>query len=156
MWSVGCILGELISRKVVFRGKSSIEQILLIIDLLGKPEKEEMGHIDDEDVKDFLINLKSSEKKDMTEIFQMSGSSIEIDLLSKMLVFDPKKRIDVDKALNHEYFNDYKEYLEKSEKTEIIMDFDNKKMNEKEIRELLFNEVQSYKIFRKSLQKMTN
>jgi serine/threonine protein kinase len=40
MWSVGCILGELINRRPVLPGTSEEEQIQLIIDLVGSPDKD--------------------------------------------------------------------------------------------------------------------
>lgn len=36
MWAIGCILGELLGHKPLLPGKSEIQQIELIIDLLGK------------------------------------------------------------------------------------------------------------------------
>jgi mitogen-activated protein kinase 15 len=42
MWSVGCILGELITGKAIFPGKSTINQIELILDLLGRPTPEDI------------------------------------------------------------------------------------------------------------------
>lgn len=38
MWSVGCILGELINRKAIFPGSSTLNQIEKILELLGKPK----------------------------------------------------------------------------------------------------------------------
>ena len=37
MWSSGCILGELLAHKPLLPGKSEINQIELVIDLLGTP-----------------------------------------------------------------------------------------------------------------------
>lgn len=39
MWATGCILGELLGHKPLLPGKSEIQQIELIIDLLGKLTK---------------------------------------------------------------------------------------------------------------------
>jgi mitogen-activated protein kinase 15 len=45
MWSVGCILGELLLGKALFPGKSTMNQIELIMGLLGRPTREEMDSI---------------------------------------------------------------------------------------------------------------
>ena len=37
MWSAGCILGELLAHKPLLPGKSEINQIELVVDLLGTP-----------------------------------------------------------------------------------------------------------------------
>lgn len=42
MWSLGCIIGELIIGKAIFPGISTLNQIERIIELLGKPKNEEM------------------------------------------------------------------------------------------------------------------
>ena len=42
IWSVGCILGELIIGKAIFPGKSTIGQVELILDLWGKPKPEDI------------------------------------------------------------------------------------------------------------------
>ena len=50
MWSVGCILGELIGRKPMFPGKDFIHQLRLIFDVIGAPRQDEVTHIENEDV----------------------------------------------------------------------------------------------------------
>jgi serine/threonine protein kinase len=42
MWSVGCIMAELMSRKVMFKGKCPIDQMKHIIRVLGTPEMEDV------------------------------------------------------------------------------------------------------------------
>lgn len=37
MWSVGCILGELLLGKSIFPGNSTLNQIEKILELIGKP-----------------------------------------------------------------------------------------------------------------------
>jgi mitogen-activated protein kinase 15 len=37
MWSVGCILGELIMGKAMFPGNSTLNQIERILEITGKP-----------------------------------------------------------------------------------------------------------------------
>ena len=42
MWSIGCILGELYAGKAIFAGNSTLNQVEKIIELLGKPTKEDV------------------------------------------------------------------------------------------------------------------
>lgn len=42
MWSVGCIFGELLGRRILFQAQSPIQQLELITDLLGTPSVTEM------------------------------------------------------------------------------------------------------------------
>ena len=45
IWSVGCILAELLQRKPLFPGKDYIDQLKLIIKTLGTPSDEELTFI---------------------------------------------------------------------------------------------------------------
>ena len=42
MWSVGCIFGELLGRRILFQAQSPIQQLELITDLLGTPSMSDM------------------------------------------------------------------------------------------------------------------
>ena len=46
MWSAGCILGELLAHKPLLPGRSEINQLDLIIDLLGTPNAQIWPEID--------------------------------------------------------------------------------------------------------------
>lgn len=39
MWSVGCILGEMINGKAIFPGTSTLNQIERVIEVIGKPNQ---------------------------------------------------------------------------------------------------------------------
>ena len=45
MWSVGCILAEMILGKVLFPGRNHVHQFILITELLGKPSEEVMKRV---------------------------------------------------------------------------------------------------------------
>ena len=42
MWSIGCILGEMYLGKAIFPGNSTLNQLERILELLGKPTREEV------------------------------------------------------------------------------------------------------------------
>ena len=42
MWSIGCIFGELLGRRILFQAQSPIQQLELITDLLGTPTLSDM------------------------------------------------------------------------------------------------------------------
>jgi p38 MAP kinase len=50
IWSVGCILAELLSGRVLFPGSEAIEQYRLIINLCGTPSSELMSKIEQQTV----------------------------------------------------------------------------------------------------------
>lgn len=102
MWSVGCILGELIVGKAIFPGKSTINQIELILDLLGKPKPEDLDDIGG--VNDWnIINSINARQKYTFSTYFKGASKHAIDFLKKCLEFNPKKRISVEDALKHPF-----------------------------------------------------
>jgi len=90
MWSVGCILAELILMKPLFPADSEIQQLDMIFKLLGVP-KDWKGMNDLPYYKKYL---------GMNAFSKYSQVSRQND----MLCFDPEKRITAREALNHEYF----------------------------------------------------
>jgi mitogen-activated protein kinase 7 len=97
-------LGELLSdppRVPLFRGDSTLNQLELIFDLLGTPKDEELVMGSREAIA-YAKSLKKREKKDFRKLFP-NASMQALDLLQKMLKFDPFERISVDDALRHPY-----------------------------------------------------
>ena len=54
-----------------------------------------------------MKNLPKSKGVDFNEFFKLAKNSDAIDLLKKMLVFDPNKRISIEDALKHPYMSNY-------------------------------------------------
>lgn len=46
MWSVGCIIGELIVGKAIFPGTSTLNQIERVLELTGKPKPDDIEAIE--------------------------------------------------------------------------------------------------------------
>jgi len=102
VWSVGCILAELISGQALFPGKNETDQLARIFSLLGTPTELEWP---DESLvlrNNFTYSRPQSVRERLPEI----GSDAK-DLLEKMLHFDPKRRITASQALAHPYFAEY-------------------------------------------------
>ncbi len=113
MWSVGCILAALLTRRPLFPGKSCYplsdltpslkDQSLLIFDLIGTPPKEDLNGIN----RVVLAEFPHVPRKDFKKVF--SGiDPAAVDLLEKLLVFDPAKRYTAAQALDHPFLSDYK------------------------------------------------
>ncbi|KAJ8531900.1 hypothetical protein ON010_g14060 [Phytophthora cinnamomi] len=108
VWAVGCIFAEMLLREPLFPGNDYLHQLKLIIKFLGTPKQEDIGFVKNTKALRFLTKLAISKPKKWHDVFAGSGtenavSSEAIDLLSKMLLFNPEKRISVDTALRHPY-----------------------------------------------------
>jgi serine/threonine protein kinase len=97
------------------------DQLDKIFDILGTLSEEEVLLVQNEKFRKHVASLPPKPKVDWSNIFPNANPSgkplvsvkplcvslshlfAAIDLLSKMLVYDPKKRISVEKALQHPY-----------------------------------------------------
>ena len=102
VWSVGCIFAELLKRKPFLPGADTKNQIELIIDYFGTPTEEEINNVPKEKNRKLLKSFPKRKAKNMEMVFT-HANPLAIDLLKKLLTFDPLKRISVDEALCHPY-----------------------------------------------------
>lgn len=103
VWSVGCILAEVIRRKPLFPGRDFNDQLGRIIHCLGKPTEEDMEFISSKDAKEYIRRFPDHEGVPFAQLFP-NISPAGVDLLERMLTFSPDKRISVEDALSHPFF----------------------------------------------------
>nr|CAG4635420.1 EOG090X04Z1 [Artemia franciscana] len=106
VWSVGCIFGELLGRRILFQAQTPIQQLELITDLLGTPNPEDMLTACDAARKHMA---RSPHKMNsLTSLYSLSAQATHeaVHLLCQMLVFNPSRRISVTDALSHPYLDE--------------------------------------------------
>ncbi|OWB65788.1 hypothetical protein B5S30_g1119 [[Candida] boidinii] len=108
LWSVGCIIGEILLGEPLLPGDSYKSQLLLIFELIGSPSPVDLQFIKSERSKKYISSLRQFKGLSFKKIFKDSRPEL-IDLVSKLLVFNPNKRLDVDQAISHTYFDFYRE-----------------------------------------------
>ena len=118
VWSMGCVITELVLARPLFPGATTSDQLVEIIRILGTPTKDDIcsmnPHFKDHkfpDIKSIPFE-KILKNRIIPEYF--------IDLISKLLIYNPNKRLTAEKALEHQYFDEirkigtnngkYKEY----------------------------------------------
>lgn len=106
IWSVGCIFAELLGRRILFQAQSPIQQLDLIIDLLGSPSMEDMKYAC-EGARSHMLR-RPHKPASLTALYMLSNQATHeaVHLLCQMLVFDPDKRISCTDALAHPYLDE--------------------------------------------------
>ncbi|TVU12454.1 hypothetical protein EJB05_46102, partial [Eragrostis curvula] len=101
VWSVGCIFMELMDRKPLFPGRGTFHQLKLLMELIKTPDESDLDFLN-ENARRRFCNLPRPAMKSFTEKFPNIDPTA-IDLVQKMLAFDPRQRITVEDALAHPY-----------------------------------------------------
>lgn len=102
VWSVGCIFAELLGSKPLFPGDDYIHQLRIITDVLGTPSDDDLDFVKSERARAFMKKQAHKPKVPFSSLYKGANKSA-LDLLDKMLVFHPKKRITIEEALKHPY-----------------------------------------------------
>ena len=103
IWSVGCILGELLGRTALFPGENYLDQIQRIISVLGTPSYNDISYITNEQALKFIKSLPKRSKQSFDKLFS-KANPLALDLLENMLTFNPHDRYTVEDCLSHPYF----------------------------------------------------
>ncbi|KAK8804356.1 hypothetical protein WA588_004571 [Blastocystis sp. NMH] len=128
IWSVGCILAELLqtlepNRRVqpLFPGSSCFplsskrnekqqnerfgeefraetHQLMKIFEVIGTPSHDDVMQLDDGPMKEFLLSLEFMPPMDFKQLYPHAEPA-SLELLRRMLAFNPEKRITVEEAL---------------------------------------------------------
>lgn len=106
LWSVGCILYEVLARKPLFTGKDHLDQIRKIIEKFGTPTEKDLTWMPEKGPsRKFLAKCPHSDGTKMKDLLPNCGETTT-DFLGKLLTFDPTKRISVKDSMQHPYIKD--------------------------------------------------
>ncbi|PAA69332.1 hypothetical protein BOX15_Mlig000451g2 [Macrostomum lignano] len=107
IWSVGCIMVELINRHPLFPGMDHIDQLMKILSVTGFPEDDFLRKIESSDAITFLNNQRGNITQCPLASVCPGASPTALDLLKRMLTLDPTKRVSAAEALEHPYLAAY-------------------------------------------------
>ena len=107
MWGVGCVLFEMATLFPLFPGDNELDQMKKIQNILGPPSEDvinlyQQNSFDKENQKSLDINIKGKG----FEKYLSHCNELFIDLLKKLLVYNPEERFSAKQALQHNYFQD--------------------------------------------------
>nr|XP_040149455.1 mitogen-activated protein kinase 15 isoform X5 [Ictidomys tridecemlineatus] len=103
MWSLGCILGEMLRGQPLFPGTSTVHQLELILETIPPPTEEDLRALGAGYSCTLLHLLGSRPQQSLDDILPPDTPPDALDLLRKLLVFAPSKRLSAAQALQHPY-----------------------------------------------------
>jgi len=102
MWSLGCIMAEMLLGRSLFPGSSTLDQVQLILELLGKPSSEDIEATQNPIAGNIIKTISLVNKKSFAVMFA-HVSEDAVNFMKQLLVFNPLKRMTVQEALKHKY-----------------------------------------------------
>lgn len=116
LWAVGCIFAELINLRPIFKGEEAkidnkktvpfqTSQFKRILEILGTPNKDEWVNLEKYPEYSNLSRFPNYKNNLKTWYLAAKGEDKSaLELLTKLLIYDPTKRIDAENALTLNYF----------------------------------------------------
>ncbi|XP_061112992.1 mitogen-activated protein kinase 13 [Conger conger] len=155
LWSVGCIMGEMINGKTLFKGKDYMDQLTQIMKVTGVPGPEFIHKLDSQEARSYVRSLPHYPRKDFSTLFPRASVQA-VDLLEKMLVLDGEARLTAETALAHPYFDGLRDPEDTPEAQPYDDSCDNATMSIEEWRTLSYKEVKSFVPFPRRDSKRRN
>jgi mitogen-activated protein kinase 1/3 len=100
VWSAGCILAEMLQKKPLFMGNNTAQMLKLIVGFCGKVTPADLAFVSNRKARTYMLDMPEAPPTDLPAKFPAAGAAA-LDLLQRMLQFNPAQRISIDEALAH-------------------------------------------------------
>ncbi|RNF05797.1 map-kinase like proteinue [Trypanosoma rangeli] len=121
IWAVGCIIYELLTSSPLFMGRSTLHQLSLIIGALGEPTTSDLESLGSNEIWPLMDASPAIKSHPLQENLREHDPDA-VDLICKLVVFNPNKRLTARGALRHPYFAPFftDKDIEELDKAEVI------------------------------------
>jgi serine/threonine protein kinase len=106
VWSVGCVMAELLLGQPLFPGESGVDQLVEIIKVLGTPTRDQIHSMNPNYSEFKFPQIKAHP---WNKVFRSRTPPDAIDLISKLLVYNPERRLKPLEALCHGFFDELRD-----------------------------------------------
>lgn len=103
IWAVGCLFSEMLSGEPLFPGESDIDQLYLIVKLIGKPCSRHQQLMAKNAHLKSIRRSSAMEQNSFYKLFP-AWSLLSVDFLTTCTKMDPQNRPTADELLRHNYF----------------------------------------------------
>lgn len=143
IWSVGCIMAEMLTGRALFPGDDQIDQITKILNLCGTPTNDTLNKITSEEAILYIKSLPKMDKKNFQEVFP-EANPLAIDLMEKMLEVDADKRINAEQTLSHPYLAEYADPTDEPRSKQYDQTFEDYDLSVQEWKDKVWNEILNF------------
>ncbi|PHJ25361.1 cell-cycle-associated protein kinase cdk, partial [Cystoisospora suis] len=112
LWSAGCIIAEMIRGIPLFKGTQEFEVLIRVTKVLGTPTEEEwtgcckLQHYPFKNRAESHFFTEHDKRQNLNAVLQGKLDLDGLDLLARMLDYNPHRRITAAEALSHPWFTD--------------------------------------------------
>jgi len=106
IWSVGCVMVESITGTPLFPGESGVDQLVEIIKVLGSPSTEQLLAMKPHHQEYKFPRIK---QVPWATVLKQRLDAVGTDLVSRLLQYDPKKRIRPMPTCAHAFFDELRQ-----------------------------------------------
>lgn len=107
MWSVGCILAELLLGRPLFPGKDSMDQLRYITQQLGNPSEATLVKSMSASARTKVASWSTRAAADLGDLFPEECDPLAIDLIRQLLKWEPEERFTAAQSLEHPWLTAY-------------------------------------------------
>ncbi|XP_065917916.1 cyclin-dependent kinase 1-like [Dysidea avara] len=104
VWSIGCIFAEIVNKRPLFQGDSEIDQLFKIFRTMGTPTNQVWPGVTD--LTDYKSTFPKWNSQDLGTVMKNQLTTAGVDVLKKMLIYNPARRISAKSAMKHSFFDD--------------------------------------------------
>ncbi|CAF1637042.1 unnamed protein product [Rotaria magnacalcarata] len=155
MWSIGCMMAELIVLKPIFRGIDYIDQLNKIFDIIGTPSLETLHELCSPSTYGYISRLEPKPKQNFNQLFgfkyDVTGETIisgvspqGVDLLDRLLSFDPRLRPTAEEALAHPYLTEYHDPEDEPTTTRMVDNYQDADLSISEWKTIIWQMIQGF------------
>eukprot|EP01018_Ginkgo_biloba_P001036 Gb_21469 [translate_table: standard] len=106
IWSMGCVMAELLLGQPLFPGESGVDQLVEIIKVLGTPTREEIKCMNPNYTEFKFPQIKTHP---WHKVFHKRVPTEAVDLISRLLQYSPNLRCNALEACAHPFFDELRD-----------------------------------------------
>lgn len=100
IWSLACILAEMVQKEPLFPASNTLEQIEMVLSTIEKPSRAEVEGLTSATMRSVAHAAIKTRKLSIRESFKDHEPEV-VDLLERILIFNPQRRLTIEEVIAH-------------------------------------------------------